>query len=351
MKEKKARNWGSLAEWRKVCAGFLIVSIGLLTGCGSMATKPGATNSAGKYPEKPITVIVPFSAGGALDMVARALEKKAPQYLGHPLIVVNKPGATGSIGWNELAAAPPDGYTIGITSVELIVNPLYGLTKYNYATALAPVAQVSAVSQVLAVRSDEPWDNIEQLVMYAKQHPGELKFGHSGIGSIPHIIGENFAKTSGVAIDQVPFRGASEAVAALLGGHVQLIIVNPMVISEFVNTGKIKCLAVSAGERMIDPLFERTPTFKEAGYEILFTNWLGVAIPKEVPPEIRDKLSAGISKIIHDPEFKQDIEKLGLPVTYLNPHDAEAVWLTDQQRYTKIVQESGILDKIREQKK
>lgn len=352
MSEKKMGNRDSLAAgWRKICAGFLLVSIGLLAGCGSMAAEPATTKPAGKYPEKPITVIVPFSPGGALDIIARALEKKAPQYLGQPLIVVNKPGATGTVGWNELAAANPDGYTIGITSPEIILNPLYGATKYNYVTALTPVAQVTVSAMIIAVRADQPWTDLETLVQYARQHPGELKFGHSGIGSIPHLIGETFAKTAGVSIEQVPFRGASEAAAALLGGHVQIVVINPLVISDFVKTGRIKGLAVSTQAHMTDPVFYPIPTFKETGYDILFSNWFGVAIPKEVPPEIRDKLAAGISKIIHDPEFKQDIEKLGLPVTYLNPQDTEAFWLAEQQKYTKIIQETGILDKIREQKK
>ena len=351
MREKKAGNRDNIAAgWRKICAGFLLVGIGLLAGCGSMAAKPATTNSAGKYPEKPITVIVPFSAGGALDIIARALEKRSSKYLGQSLIVVNKPGAAGSIGLNELAGASPDGYTIGITSPEIILNPLYGPTKYNYTTALAPIAQVSTASMVIVTRADQPWRNLTDLVQYAKLHPSELKFGNTGIGSIPHIIGETFAQAADISIEHVPFRGASETTAALLGGHIQVLIVNPMSVSDYIKAGKIRGLAVT-GEHIVDPNFDQIPTLKEVGYDIVLSNWYGVAVPKEVPPEIKAKIADGFQKIIQDPEFKQDIEKLGLPIVYLNPHDTEAVWLADQQKYTRIIQETGILDKIKEQKK
>lgn len=352
MRETKAGNRASLAAgWRKICAGFLLVSMGLLAGCGSMATKPATTNSAGKYPEKPITVIVPFSAGGVFDMIARAMEKKAPQYLGQPLVVVNKPGGTGSIGWNELAASNPDGYTIGIVGMEILINPLYGPTKYNYSTALAPIGQVSAYAQVLAVQADQPWDNLNALIEYCKENPGQVKFGHSGIGSLSHIIGETFAKTAGVSIEQVPFRGASESTAALLGGHIQLLVVNPTQIKEFVKSGKVKLLAVSSENRVSEEILSQVPTFKEQGFNVVIGGWHGVAIPKEVPPEIKMKLAEGLKAIINDPDFKRNMEDIGLPLAYLNPLDTEAVWLADQQKYTKIIQETGILDKIREQKK
>ena len=330
-----------------LCILTLIISISLLGGCDTVQKKPVEV----KYPEKPITVIVPFSAGGALDLVARAMEKKSMQYLGQSMIVVNKPGGTGAIGWNELAGSNPDGYTIGITSPEIILNPMYGSTKYNYVTALAPVAQIIEGALVLAVRADRPWQDLSGFVQYAKQHPGELKYGHSGIGSVAHVIGEAFAKTAGISIEQVPFRGASEAVAALLGGHIDFIILNPMVISEFIKAEKIRPLVVSGKLRTNDPSLVIIPTFRDVGYDLNFNNWYHIAIPKEVPPNIAEKISVGIRGIANDPDFKKDMENLGMPVVYLNPQDTQAAWLSNQQTYQKFVQETGILNQIKEQKK
>lgn len=132
----------------------LLIGMIIIGGCTSMQT--AKVPDTPKYPDRPITVIVPFSAGGASDIVARALEKNAIKYIGQPLAVVNKPGGGGAVGWNELAASNPDGYTIGITGVEIILHPLYGPTKYNYLTALEPIAQVSNASWVMVVRADQP---------------------------------------------------------------------------------------------------------------------------------------------------------------------------------------------------
>jgi tripartite-type tricarboxylate transporter receptor subunit TctC len=267
-------------------ACLLTISI-VIGGCSTVPTKPVTTTS--KYPDKPITIIVPFSPGGGSDIVARALEKTAIQHLGQPLIVVNKPGGGGTIGWNELASANPDGYTIGISGVEIILQSLYGQTKYNYPTALEPLAQISAPSMILAVQAEQPWRNIDELVSYARQHPGQLKFGNSGVGSLPHVLGEMFAHNADITVEPVPFRGGSETVAALLGGHVQAIFISPSTIKEHLKAGTIRGIAITAEQRLADPAFANVPTFKEQGLDIVFSNWVGVAVPKEVPDEIKNK--------------------------------------------------------------
>ncbi|MEN6567251.1 MAG: tripartite tricarboxylate transporter substrate binding protein, partial [Veillonellales bacterium] len=177
----------------------------LIGGCSSIQNK--AVNTISKYPEKPITMIVPFSAGGGLDLTARALEKSATKYLGQPLAIINKPGAAGSIGYNEIAGANPDGYTIGTVGVDILLQSIYGPTKYNYITALDPIVQVSTSPLVLAVKSDQVWQNVDDLIEYAKQHPRELKYGHGGVGTINHLVSVFFEQSAGINIQQVPFRG------------------------------------------------------------------------------------------------------------------------------------------------
>lgn len=328
-----------------ICLSVVSIMIG---GCISSQSKPAAVTE--KYPDKPITVIVPFGTGGALDLVARTLEKTAIKHLGQPLIIVNKPGAAGVVGWNELASAKSDGYTIGISSSELFLHPLYGATKYNYPTALDPLAQISSTPFVIAIQANQPWQNANDLINYAKQHPGELKFSHSGVGSAPHVFGETFAKAAEITISQVPFQSAAEAMAALLGGHVQIIFSNPGSVKEYVKNGTVKVLAVASQEHLTDPVFAGIPTLKEQGLDILFSSRLGVIAPKEMPASTKAKLSEALKAIITDPEFKKDIENIGLQYKYLDQEQMKTQWLTERKELAKAVQETGIVELIKSQK-
>lgn len=327
---------------------LLLISI-LIGGCSDMQNKTVAITKS--YPTKPITIIVPFSAGGGLDLLARALEKKAPQYLGQPLVVINKPGGAGTIGWNELTNSSPDGYTLGISAIDLLMQPLYGSTKYHYSTALEPLVQVSTSPWIMVVQAEQPWLNVDIVIKYGKQHPGHLKLGHPGIGSASHIIGETFAKFSGITLEQVPFRGTSEATAALLGKHIEIAFVPPATVKEHIKNGTLRALATTGEQRLTDPDLAHIPTFKEQGFDIVFTNWYGVAVPKGLPPEIKTKLAEGFKAMITDPEFKTNIEKLGLQVEYFDPKESAEIWLTDGAKLTKAVQETGILETIKSQKK
>lgn len=309
-----------------------------------------ATTLTKKYPVKPISIIVPYSAGGGVDSAARLLEKEFLNNLGQPLVVVNKPGGTGTIGWNKLADSIPDGYTLGITSPELLIQPLFLSTKYDYVTALYPLAQITATPFVMIVQTNHPWQSVDDLIGFAKQHPGQLKFGHSGVGSIAHILGETFCKMAGITMNQVPFPGAPEEISALLGGHVQVILVNPGAVKEYVKSGMVKIIAVTGEKHLTDPLLADAPTFKEQGWEIVYNSRLGIAVPKETPADVKTKLVEGLKTTITDPEFKTNIENLGLQYEYLGPEESVAYWLTDSQKLTEEVQETGIVDLIRSQK-
>ncbi|WP_036682200.1 Bug family tripartite tricarboxylate transporter substrate binding protein [Pelosinus fermentans] len=303
-----------------------------------------------KYPEKPITLIVPFSAGGGMDLLARAMEKTASTNLGQPLIIINKPGGGGTIGWNELAGAAPDGYTIGISGVDLILQSLYGSTKYNYPTALEPIVQITSSPYVMVVQANQPWKNVDDLIGYARQHPGQIKIGNSGVGSVAHVLSEMLAHTAGITLESVPFRGGSEALTALLGGHIQATFTSPATIRDHIKNGTLRVVAVPNEQRLTDPIFANAPTFKEQGLDIVFSNWMGVAIPKEMPIEVKTKLADGLKAIILDPEFKIKLENIGLQVDYLPPQEVQKKWLDDSQKISKIVKETGILDRFKEQR-
>lgn len=202
----------------------------------------------------------------------------------------------------------------------------------------------------MVVQAEQPWQNIDDLVKYARQRPGHLKLGNGGMGLASHVIGETFAQVAGISAETVPFRGSSESLAALLGGHVHVAFINPASIKEHLKAGTIRALAVTTERRMTDPFFTNVPTFREQGLDIVFSNWVGVAAPKEMPIEVRNRLADGLKDIIVDPQFKETLENIGLQVEYLNPEDSQAKWIADNQKISKIVQETGILDRIKEQK-
>lgn len=331
---------------------LFVISI-MIGGCANFQNKLATTNTTNEneqYPNKPITLIVPFSAGGGLDLVARAIEKHSIKHLGQPLIVVNKPGGTGTIGWNELAGAQPDGYTLGMTTSDMLLLSLYKTTKYDYVTALDPLVQITTIPFVMAVQAECHWQNVADLVEYAKMHPGQVKYGHPGIGSLHQLIGETFAQATNIKLEQVPFRGGSESTAALLGGHIQAVIAAPVVFNEYVKNGTIKILATTDKQRLTDPLWSQIPTFKEQGLDILFNNRYVIAAPKEMPPKIKTKLVEGLKAMIADPEFKKDIENLELQVKYLGPEEIQLKWLSDSQELAKDIQKTNILELIHDQK-
>lgn len=308
-------------------------------------------DTAAKFPEKPITFIVPAAAGGGMDIVSRSMEKVSVRHLGQPLLVVNKPGGAATVGWNELAAAPPDGYTLGMTGSDISLQTLYGAGKYNYMTALEPIAQIATSPQLIVSLTTAPWSTTAELLEYAKAHPGQVKFGHWGVGSYGHVTGEMFAQKAGITLSQVPFRGSSEAVVALLGGHIQLMVSSTATVKEHVKAGTIRVLGVASERRMEDPLFKDVATLKEQGIDLVVKYWFAVGAPKELPPDIKTKLSQKFKAIINDPEVQKGLENMGFTADYLDAEAAKAYWLEDSAKFAKTVQETGILDLIKAQRK
>ncbi|MCC5465386.1 Bug family tripartite tricarboxylate transporter substrate binding protein [Pelosinus baikalensis] len=323
---------------------YIVIIFFLLTSMGGYAYMKNALVSASEYPNKPITMIVPYSAGGSIDMTARMIQKGMAKHFNQSVVILNKTGGAGTVGWNELAGSNPDGYTIGFTNIDITWQPLNDEGRYNYVTALQPLAQTAAGSMVISVLTDQPWQNINDLIEYTKEHPGEIKYGHPGIGTTRHILGEMFIKATDVDIMQVPFsNGESEALAAFLGGHVKLLISSPALIKEFVKEGKVRVLAVSDETRLSDPVFKNIPTLKEQGVNVALTScWDMVAIPKEVPKDVKIKLAKELEIVINDPEFKEDMKEFGLTVKYLGPEDCTKKWITDHIQFGNVIKELGI---------
>lgn len=334
---------------KKIGVLILALVMMMLGGCSSLQSKSSEA-IAEKYPTKPITVIVPFAAGGMTDIIARGMEKASVKYFEQPFIVVNKPGGAGTIAWNELAGAKPSGYVIGMVTLGSVLQPIYGQSKYNYPTALEPIAQIANPPIVMSISPNSKYKTVADLVRYAKDHPGEIKFGHTGIGSSLQVLAEMFAQAADIKMEQVPFQGSSEEIAALLGGHIDVIFSGATELREHVKSNKIKVVAIAGSHRINDADFSDVPTFKEQGFDAQISNWQCIAVPKEMPPNIKSKLSEGIRNIINDPDFNKNMKQLGIEVEYLGPEECTKTWAHDYEQLGKIVRITGIAERIAAQR-
>lgn len=324
----------------------VFITVGMIFGY----IRNGGGTASMKYPAKPITIIVPYTPGGSTDIMVRAMQKTAEKYIGQQLIIMNVPGGGGNIGWGKLVGASPDGYTLGAMGSGMILQTLNGQAKYNYATALEPIVQVADFPIVFAVKADQPWENIHDLIEYAKVHPGEIKFGHSGIGLAVHIAGEMFAKEAGISLEQVPFNGDSEGIAALLGGHIQLLV-GTAGIKKHIKSGSVRVLAVASEKRSTIPELENVPTLKEQGINVTLSIWQGIAAPKMLPLDVKNQLAEDFKKIVTDPEFKKFVEENGMTVDYIGPKEFGEKWVRELDGLDKFLKESGIAEKIAAQKR
>lgn len=319
----------------------------LLLGAGMAAAAPAVGQE--DYPNRPITMIVPYSPGGSTDLTARLIASGLEEELGQTIVISNQPGAAAMIGLNALVEAEPDGYTIGMTNSGMVVQPLYGISQYNYATDLQALAQVGEVPFVLAVGADSPHETIEDLIAYAKEHPGEIKLGITGVGNTAHIGPEHLELEAGFDMEPVNFDGGAPLIAALLGGHIQAAGNNPVDLKEHVRAGTIRVLLVFGEERLEDPLFADVPTAKEKGYDVVVTLWQGVGAPKGLPDPVLERLDTAFQAVLNDAEMQAEITELGLEPVVLDAAAFAEKWVNDQNRMEKIVTDTGILEIIKSQ--
>lgn len=294
-------------------------------------------SSAADYPNRPIEIIVPVAAGGGTDMVGRAFAEAAKKYLPQqPMIVNNKPGASGAIGMGELVAAKPDGYKIGIIIVELTIIPNLGIAKFT-AADLRPVARLNADPSAITVRADAPWKTGEEFMADSRARKEPISIGNAGIGSIWHMAAAAFSDKTGITYNHVPFLGASPAVVALLGGHVDAVAVSPGEVAQHVAAGKLRTLAVMADQRVAGPIFEKVPTLKERGVDLSVAVWRGLAVPKATPQEIVDVLGDVARKAADDAVFREALAKANLGWSYADAPTFQAVIDKDRAFYKALI--------------
>jgi tripartite-type tricarboxylate transporter receptor subunit TctC len=278
-----------------------------------------AAAAASDYPTKPIDVIVAYAAGGGTDVGARVLAKVAPKYLSQPLVIVNKPGAGGEVGFMALAQAKPDGYTIGfINPPTIVMLPFqrkvgYKMSDFKY------IINIMEDVGCLSVRTESKYKTLEDFLQDARQKPGEVTVGNAGAGSDAHMTAVDIAKRANISVNPVPFKGASEARTAVIGGHVDAAVMKVGEAKPYVESKQIRILGVAAGERLKD--FPQVPTFREKGILTAMTTTRAIAGPAGIPVPAVKYLHDRLKKTMEDPEFIELTQKTGVYVKYMTAEE------------------------------
>ncbi|HWL82320.1 MAG TPA: tripartite tricarboxylate transporter substrate binding protein [Roseomonas sp.] len=295
----------------------------LMAGLGAATLFGTRAQAATAYPRRPIELIVPFAAGGGTDLVARAFADAAKPHLDKAIGVVNRTGGAGAVGLSEIMAARPDGYKLGLGTVELTMLPHMGLVSFK-ADDFLPVARLNADPSAVTVKVDAPWKTLQEYLDYAKANPGKVRVGNSGTGGIWHLATEALADKTGVKFNSIPYDGAAPAVTALLGGHIEAVGVSPAEVSAQVAAGQLRILGVMADERLT--AFPEVPTFKESGVDITVGTWRGIFAQKRTPDDVVQILRTASRETANEPGFKETLKKMNLNWAYLDgPQFAEQV--------------------------
>ena len=300
---------------------------------------PAAFAQLGDYPNRPIELIVPYGAGGGTDVLARAYAEAARKHMSQSITVLNKPGASGAIGWQEVVSAKPDGYKLAVITVELTTLPHMNMAKFTHED-FVPIARLNADPAAITVKADAPWNTIEEFLATSKKSSGEIRVGNAGNGSIWHLAAAALEDKAGVKFNHIPFNGAAPAVLALLGGHIEAVAVSPAEVTAYVSGGKLKTLAVMSDARAKG--FEKVPTLKERGIDLSIGTWRGLGAPKGTPPEIVALLKTVTAKAMQEPVLKDTMEKQNLNVSFADEAEFRAAMTRDNLYFKQLMAKLNI---------
>jgi tripartite-type tricarboxylate transporter receptor subunit TctC len=291
---------------------------------------------AADFPTKEVQVIVPWAAGGATDLIFRAVATTTQKPLGKAVVVVNRPGGGGAVGYTEAAQAAPDGYTLVTAITPLTILPHQVKTAFTY-KSFDPVINISTDPSMFLTRPDAPWKDLKDFLEFAKKNPGMITVGNSGAGGGVHLVALAFEKAAGVKFNHIPFSGGGPSVTALLGGHINAVSVSPPEGIPQVKAGKLKILALFADKRL--EMFPDVPTVKEQGINFAMGMWRGLAAPKGTPPEALKKLHDAFQKGMEDPAFKKSAADMAVNIHYLGPEAFGKLMAHDDEFYGQLVKE------------
>jgi tripartite-type tricarboxylate transporter receptor subunit TctC len=291
------------------------------------------------FPQRgPIEITVLFPAGSSADVTARMLAEGMSKRLDQTVLVFNRPGAGGAIGYKYVAGQKPDGYSLVWNSNSISTTHHSGQLDIDY-RAFDPVARALVESPVVAVRSDSRWKTLADLVADARAHPKEISVGHSGIGSHTHLSLVTLFRTAGVEVNEIPF-GASQVIPSLLGGHVNAVVQLPAALAAQVKQGTVRLLAVLIPER--DPALPDVPTAREQGVDVSLEAWRGIAAPHGTPGPVVAALEGAIKRTVESPEFARGSENLGVRPSFLGADDFGALIAREDAEIAKTMRAIGI---------
>lgn len=295
-----------------------VIPAALLAGAALIGMAPGAASAA--YPEQPINMIVAYAPGGGTDIIARVMARYMERYLGHDakIVVQNKPGAGGAIGFAALAGAPPDGYTIGfINTPGVLTVPIERKASFTW-QSFDLLGNIVDDPGNFSVHADNPIKSLGELAAYAKANPGAVTYGTTGIGSDDHLASMLFEKAAGVKMNHIPFKGAAEVHQAVASRQIVIAAMNIGEALQYIKGGTpLRNLGQMSVTRT--NLAPNLPTFKEQGYDIVMASLRGMAAPKGLPPAIRDTLVKAIERTVNDPQFQAQAASYFAPIRYLPP--------------------------------
>ena len=294
------------------------------------------------YPNKPIEILVPYTPGSSMDIMCRLVADIAPKYLGQPLVVINKPGAGGSIAAAEVITSKPDGYKLMETT-----NFFFAMTVHTQKIpfdpkTLTPLANFMEYKNGFIVRGDSPWKSLNDLLDYARKNPGKLRWSHTGRGISQHLYGVLIFRKAGVETIDVPYKGSPEMLSALLGGHLDACMIVYGAVKDHVNTGKVRYLVTISDRRYSDP--PNVPCAVELGFPEVakLPTFVGLYAHKDTPEEIKRILIETFRKTYEDPEFKKGIERLGEEPKFAGPEFMKEAIQNSEKIAIPILKEVGL---------
>lgn len=312
---------------------FIRAALILLAGLGCDS---GAAAAA--YPEKPVTMIVPFPAGGRTDLTARVVAQHLSKHIRQTVVVVNKPGAGGVLGAREVAAAPPDGYTLGMFSSAVVTAQYTVATPTNLAD-YAPIAVVNIDPMALAVKFDAPWKTLVELVSYAQTNPGKLRVGMIP-GASAQIFAGGFSKMANAKTVYVPFKGDADGVFALAGGHIEAHVAVPVSYKALSEAKKIRILGIAATQR--SHLYPEIPTFRENGVDFVIGSFHIVFAPKGTAADVQAELVQALAKTMQEPELKGQMAAANLGLAYMDQKETARFLVQQDELNRKLIDELGM---------
>ena len=318
---------------RAWCERFAFIAAAI-----SLMAVPGASAQEQFPGNRPIELTVLFPAGTSADVTARVLAEGMARQLNTTIVVVNRPGAGGAIGYKYAAAQSADGHHVVWNSNSISTTYHSGTLAFDY-QAFDPVAQVQVETPLLVVKADSPWRNLHEIIAYAKANPGKVTVGNSGAGSHTHFSSVALFKTAGADVIDVPF-GAAQVVPSLLGGHVNAVLQLPGALASLVKAGSLRVLAVLSAKR--DPIFPEVATAREQGINVAAELWRGVVVPKGTPKAVVAKLEDAIRKTVASPEFVKSSERLLVTPAFLPAREFGTVIAREDGEIARMMQTLGL---------